>query len=228
MAKKPLTRKQLLKEPDQFITFTGRLIEFGKSNLKPILIGVGALIVMLVVIVAVNQISQRNERLASEMVEKVMATYSAALADTDAKTAYDRVKPEFESLFDQYGGKKAAILARIVYADICYRAEDADAAIAMYTHALDDFGQTGAMKNIVLSGLAHAHQLKGDRSAAIQYYSMIAEGEDPTLKSDAMFNLSCLYEADGKIEKRNAILDRMIADFPGSPYEELAKEKTRS
>jgi hypothetical protein len=34
MAKGSATRKQLLKEPDQFITFSGKLIAFGRSNLK--------------------------------------------------------------------------------------------------------------------------------------------------------------------------------------------------
>jgi hypothetical protein len=41
MAKGAATRKQLLKEPDQFITFSGKLIAFGRTHLKTILIWCG-------------------------------------------------------------------------------------------------------------------------------------------------------------------------------------------
>jgi tetratricopeptide (TPR) repeat protein len=194
MAKKPVTRKQLLKEPDQFISFSGKLIEFGRSNLKPILIGVGALFALIVIFVIINQVSASNERRASEMVEAAMAKYSAALADTDAQTAAERVKPDFEVIFAQYGNKHATQLARVVYGDISFNAGDADTAIAMYKHALDDVGQSVALKNIVVSGLAHAYQLKKEYPSAIQYFMMIVDGTDATLKRDAMFNLACLYK----------------------------------
>jgi tetratricopeptide (TPR) repeat protein len=225
MAKKPVTRKQLLKEPDQFISFSGKLIEFGRSNLKPILIGVGTLFVLVVILVIINQVSQSNERRASQMVESAMAKYSAALADTDAQTAFERIKPDFEALFAQYGNNHATQLARVMYGDISYDAGDADTAIAMYKHALDDVGQSVALKNIVVSGLAHAYQLKKEYPSAIQYFLRIAEGTDATLKRDAMFNLACLYENAGENEKRRAMLDRLLADFPGSAYEALVREE---
>ena len=226
MAKKVVTRKQLLKEPDQFISLSGKLIEYGRTHLKPILIGVGTLFALLVAFIIVNQVSQSNERRASEMVEGVMAKYAAALADTDAKTAYDRVKPDFEALFDKYGSKHATKVARVVYGDISYNAGDAETAIAVYKHALDDIGQSPALKNIVISGLAHAYQLKGANPSSIEYFSMIADGTDTTLKSDAMFNLACLYEDAGEKAKSRAMIDRLLTDFPGSPYEALVREKT--
>ena len=73
MAKGAATRKQLLKEPDQFITFSGKLIAFGQSNLKTILISTGILLALLLAVVTVQQISHRNENRASERVEKAVA-----------------------------------------------------------------------------------------------------------------------------------------------------------
>lgn len=225
MAKKALTRKQLLKEPDGFISFSGRLIEFGRQNQTRLLVAVGSLLALLLVVVAVNQVTARSARQASDMVEKTMTKYAAALADTDAQTAYDRVKPDFEALFDQHGGTPAANVARIVYGDISYAAGDAETAIVMYERALKDFEPSPALKNLVISGLAHANQLKQAYPASIQYYTMLADGDDATLKSDALFNLFCLYQQTGEAEKSRAMADRLIADFPGSPYESLISEK---
>jgi predicted negative regulator of RcsB-dependent stress response len=64
----------------------------------------------------------------------------------------------------------AAKIARIIYGDISYNAGDADTAIAMYTLALEDFNQSPALKNIVLSGLGYAFVLKEEYPRSIQLF----------------------------------------------------------
>ena len=205
MAKGAATRKQLLKEPDQFITFSGKLIAFGRSNLKTILISTGILLALLLAVVTVQQISHRNENRASERVEKAVAKYSAALQDTNPKTAYDRIKTDFDDIFNEYGSKNAAKIARIIYGDISYKAGDADTAIAMYTKALDDFNQHPALKNIVQNGLGYAFVLKEEYPQSIRYFEMISADEENTMKSGALFNLAWLYTATGEKEKGTAM-----------------------
>ena len=139
MAKGGVSRKQLLNEPDKFMTFTGKLIAYAKSHLKVILSCAAVIFVSLIIIATVSQVSRRNEVKASERVEKLVAKYSSVLQDEDAKVAYEQVKSDFNDLFDVYGSKRAVKIARIVYGDMSYSAGDADTAIAMYSHALDDF-----------------------------------------------------------------------------------------
>ncbi|MBR9988052.1 MAG: tetratricopeptide repeat protein [Desulfosarcina sp.] len=225
MAKGAATRKQLLKEPDQFITFSGKLIAFGRSNLKIILISTGILFSLLLALVTTRQISHWNENRASERVEKAVAKYSTALQDTNPQTAYDQVKTDFDDIFDQYGSKNAAKIARIIYGDISYHAGDADTAIAMYTHALDNFNQSPAVKNIVLSGLAYAFILKAEYPRSIHFFEMISADNEKTLKSGALFNLAWLYEAAGEKEKGAAMYQQLLNDFPESMYGDLVREK---
>jgi tetratricopeptide (TPR) repeat protein len=228
MAKGAATRKQLLKEPDQFITFSGKLIAFGRSNLKIILISTGILFSLLLTLVTARQLSQRNENRASELVEKAVAKYSTALQDTTPQNAYDQIKTDFADIFDKYGSKNASKIARIIYGDISYNAGDADTAIAMYTHALDDYNQSPAVKNIVLSGLGYAFILKSEYPRSIQYFEMISADKEKTLKSGALFNLAWLYEAAGEKEKGASMYRQLLADFPESMYSDLVREKVRS
>lgn len=225
MVKGAVTRKQLLKEPDQFITFSGKLIAFGRSHLKPILIGVGSVLALILIVSVAGQLSSRNENKASERVEKALAKYSAALADTDAQTAYDRVKADFEEIFDAYGSKNAAKLARILYGDISYNAGDADTAIAMYQQALEDFGQAPALKSVVLSGLGHAHLMKDALPEAIRYFEQLSAEGETAMKSEALFNLAWLYETTGATEKSKASYGQLLAEYPDSIYGSLVKEK---
>ena len=225
MAKGAATRKQLLKEPDQFITFSGKLIAFGRSNFKMILIAAGILVALLLTVATVRQVSNRNENRASELVENAVAKYSAALQDTNPKTAYDRVNTDFTHIFDKYGSKNAVKIARIIYGDISYHAADADTAIAMYAQALDDFNQSPALKNIVLSGLGHAYVLKKEFPQSIRYFEMISADKEKAMKSGALFNLAWLYEATGEKEKSTALYKQLLADFPDTMYGDLVREK---
>lgn len=228
MAKGAATRKQLLKEPDQFITFSGKLIAYGRTHLKTILICTGSILALLLVVATARQISNRNENIASERVEKAVTKYSAALQDTDSKTAYDRVKTDFKDIFENYGSKNAVKIARIIYGDISYTAEDADTAISMYTKALDDFSESPALKNIVLSGLGHAYILKNEYPQSIRYFETISTDQELTLKSGSLFNLAWLYEATGEKEKSIALYEQLLADFPDTMYGDLVREKIKS
>lgn len=225
MAKGAASRKQLLKEPDKFITFSGKLIAFGRSHLKTILISSGILVALLLAFATARQISHRNENRASEQVRKAVTTYSAALQDTDPKAAYDRVKTHFKDIFDQYGSTEAAKIARIIYGNISYDAEDADNAIVMYSQALDDFNLSSALKNILLSGLGYAFVMKKEYPKSIQYFEMISTENDNTLKSNAIYNLAWLYEITGEKEKSTAMYNQLLADFPESMYGDLVREK---
>ena len=227
MAKTAASRKQLLKEPDQFITFSGKLIAFGRSHLKTILIGLGAITVLLLIVATVSQVSHRNENLASEQIEKAMTKYTAALADTNPKAAYDQVKSDFNDVFNEYGSKKAVKIARIVYGDISYNAGDADTAVAMYTGALDDFDQSPALKNIVLSDLGYAYLLKAEYPPAIRYFEMISADKEGAMKSDSLFNLAWLYETTGEKARSVALYKELLAEFPDTMYGDLIREKTR-
>lgn len=225
MARGSALRKQLLNEPDKFMTFTGQLITYGKSHLKVILSCLAIVFISLIIIATVTQVSRRNETKASERLEKLVAKYSSVLQDEDAKSAYAQVKAEFNDLFDVYGSKRSVKIARIVYGDMSYSAGDADTAIAMYSHALDDFSQSQGLKNIILSGLGHAYLLKKEYPQSIRYFEMISSSQEKTLRGDALFNLAWLYETSGEKERSVAQYKQILADFPDTSYGELIKEK---
>lgn len=225
MAKGGVSRKQLLNEPDKFMTFTGNVVAYAKSHLKIILSCAAAVFISLIIVATVSQVARRNENKASERVEKAVAKYTSILQDKDAKAAYEQVKSDFGDIFDAYGSKQAVKIARIVYGDMSYSAGDADTAIAMYSQALDDFGDTQALKNIILSGLGHAYLLKKEYPPSIRYFEMISETQEKTLKSDALFNLAWLYETTGEKERSVAQYKRILADFPDTMYADLIREK---
>ncbi|MDL2268410.1 tetratricopeptide repeat protein [Desulfosarcina sp. OttesenSCG-928-G17] len=226
MAKDSTFRKQL-KEPDRFIRFLGELVSWGHRQMKPLLMGLVAVMVIALTWTLLHQMSARKEREASVMFEQTMAIYTKAATggQAAAKPLLEPVKTEFSTFFDNYGKTRAAELALIVYGDLCYQAGDADTAISAYGKALEKVKQDAALRNILRSGLGYAYSLKKEYTEAIRYFEMIAADSDPTLRDDSLFNLAWLYRETGDSSKHAKVVDRMLTEFPETLYAALFKEQ---
>ncbi len=145
--------------------------------------------------------------------------------DKDPVLAYQEVRTEFEQLIADFGDKPGGKMARVIFADICYDAGEADKAIALYQSALEDFTQP-FYRDQILNGLGYAYEAKKEYETALEYFGKISVGSDPVLKAEALFNMGRLYAALGNTEKSQQAYQKIIADSPQSFYAELAKERT--
>ncbi|MCG6911122.1 MAG: tetratricopeptide repeat protein [Deltaproteobacteria bacterium] len=225
MAKKRVTRKQLLREPDEFITFTGHLIRFGRRYQKEIIYATCAFFILVIALVAFRYFSNRAENTASDLLRQAMQKYETRRNDTDAAKAFVEVEPDFEHILDSYGNRHAGKMAVVVYANLCYEAGKTDKAIRLFEKALNDTGSKGEYRNLILSSLGYAYEQKEDLKAAVTYFEDIAGNDNPIAKDVALFNLGRLYEKLGEGEKSRKAFTRLISDFKDSVYYDLANEK---
>ncbi len=226
MAKrKRVTRKQLLKEPDEFLTFSRRLLLFVLENKVKIATGLGAFFAVIIVFSGIQYFSDRAEDKAFALIGQGVDKYETLLKDDGPEKAYTDVQSDFQLILDKYSEKNAGKLARIIYADICYNAGNADKAIELYDKAIQEVENDASFKNLVLSGLAYAHEAKKDYKTAIRYFETIANGNDPLMKDEAFFNLGRLYAETGEGEKSMNAFKTIVSDYTDSLYLELAKER---
>lgn len=222
MAKK-VSRKQLLKEPDEFITFTGKLIRLVSTYQKQITIILGIVVSVFLIISIVKFYTNRMENNAFTLLNQANDKYSAVLSSQDASTALKEVEKDFEYILSEYSGYQGGKIARVNYAAYCYRAGEYDKASSLYTTALKDFGKNPSYKNLILNGLGYSYKAKKDYENSVKYFEMIASSKIPILKDEALFNLSKLYLILGKKSKSIEVLSTIVSDYPESIYFELAK-----
>lgn len=225
MAKKRVTRKQLLKEPDEFMTFTGKLIQFGRQYHKELAYVACAFFIVVIAVVAFRFFSNRAENTASDLLRQAMQKYETLRNEKDADQAFVQAKPDFEYILDKYANKHAGKMAGVIYANLSYEAGETDTAIQLYENALSDTAEKGGYRNLILSSLGYAHEKKGDLAAAASYFEKIAENDIPVAKDVALFNLGRLYETLGDAEKSQAAYQRLVSEFQDSVYYELVNEK---
>ncbi|MBI5896831.1 MAG: tetratricopeptide repeat protein [Desulfobacterales bacterium] len=226
MAKKRISRKELVKEPDEFITFTGQAIRWARENTRPLMYGVCIFFGIIVLVSAYRLFSGYRQENGAALLSQTRSAYQAAVqADKDPAKVLATVKPQFERLIDEYGNWPAGRLGRVLYAHAALAGQAPDEAIVLYKRALDDFNTDPALTNSILNGLATAYIQKGDGAAAISHLERLVAGGGKALKDAALFQLGTLYKAAGQAEKSQQAYKQLSTDYPDSIYANIAKEK---
>ena len=224
MAKKRrVTRKELLKEPDEFMTFTGKLIQFAREYQKQLLYSLSAIVLIVIIISGVRLYIGYNESNASEQLEQAMSLHAESrLNNKDLNEA----KLSFQNIADKYSRYEGGKLARIMYANICYETGEFDAAISSYDKALKDFEDDPSISLFIQSSLAYAYEAKSEFQSAAEYFEKVAEAPDTFLKDEALFNLGRIYAKMGESEKSKKAFEDILSDHSDSLYIEVVKELT--
>ena len=220
--KKRVTRKELLKEPDEFMTYTGRMIGFFRKYHLQIMYGAVAFFIIIFSIAGFRYYTGWKEKKAFTSLEQVMTAYNKALGD---KSDLTDVKNSFQEVVDTYAGYAGGKMARVVFADICYQTDDFDTAISLYTEALEDFKEDALLRNFIQSSLGYAYEGKKDFKKAAFYFNEIATAKNAVMTDMALFNLARLYNAEGNKEKGIEAYKKILSDHADSLYIEIVKEK---
>jgi tetratricopeptide (TPR) repeat protein len=226
MAKKKVTRKELLNEPDEFITFSAKLLKIIATYKTQMLYAAGLMLLIGVAYSAAGYFSLRSEGKAFAALQKAMDTYQAELRKNGPEKAYKETKDDFAKIIDKYSGNRGGKIARIEFANIINNAGDADGAIKLCNKALEDFSDNQTVKNIILSNLGYAYEQKKDLQSAVKYFEMIVSESDAFLKDEALFNLGRIYAAMGNIKMSRDAYKKIVSDFAGSFYLPIAKERS--
>ena len=226
MAKqKRVTRKQLLKEPDEFITTTGRVIGWGRKYTRQLAYAAGAFLLLLVIIAGYRFFSSSAENKAFLLLDQAVGKYEAQKTDMDALVAYEGAREDFEYIINKYDNTEAGKLATVVFAGMSYDVGEAEKAIQLYQAALPYFKGDTTYQNFLWSGLGYCYEKKKDVRMAISWFEKIADGQDPVAKDVALFNMGRLYHELGDTAKSKQAYERLVAEHTDSIYYQLAMEK---
>lgn len=226
MAKKRVTRKQLLKEPDEFITTTGQLIAWAKANAKTLGIGATLFFTIILTVSIYAFVNEKRSTAAHLKLGEAVLKYQTEANAKDGAIAFSAVSGDIEALIDAYGGQPAGKMGRLFYGHMGTMANDYDKAIEYYQKALDAYGDDASLRNIIHNGLGSAYQQKGDYPNAVDHYQKIVDGAETVLKDTALFNLGKLLKQIGKAEESRQAYLRLSEEFPNSTYASIAREKS--
>lgn len=223
MAAKKLTRKQLLKEPDEFLTTSGRFFMFIVERKWHFLGLVGIIVLVAAIASGIHFVSQRSQSNAFASLAEIQATYQNELSKGDPGTAYANTQASFEALLDKYTGRQAGKIGRLVYANAAFSGGDFAKAIELFEIGLGDWSEESTNYNLALYGLGHAHKSAGNLDAALDFFSKLANGSLSVLKPEAYFYLAQIYEQKADATAQQEALRKIVSDYPDFIFVDMVK-----
>ena len=226
MAKKrKKTRKELLREPDEFMTISGKLIGFAVDHKNQLAYALGIIVVLALIISGYRFFSIRAENNASALLDKSLTKYNSIKADKKPDEVYGEVSADFLFILNKYKGKESAKLARLIYANICYNAGKYKQAIELFETALTDFMKYPVIHHQILSNLGYTYEQKEDYATAAGYFEKISAAPEPIMRDEALYHLGRLYDKLGEKEKSREAYNKILTDHQDFIYIDLVKER---
>ncbi len=226
MAQKQISRKELLKGPDEFMTFSTRAAEFINSHMQQLrYVGYAVVAIVIAYFAAylwmgsVNKMGQTAYNTAADDMGTWMMKPDPDIA------AIKQSEELFAEVIDNQGMSKAARLALPLSAYIKYHEKDYPAAITQYRKFLDEFSGDAQYEALARLALASCYEAGGDVKAAIEALNpMVAEISSP-FRETAMWNLARLHGLDKSPDKAEEMLRKFIEEYEGSSYSAMAKAR---
>ncbi|MEW6187663.1 MAG: tetratricopeptide repeat protein [Thermodesulfobacteriota bacterium] len=212
--KKKISKKELLKKPDEFITFSNRAFNWIKDHTRMTIAVVSGVILVVVFFFGLTTYQKRQDRLGHEK-------YFSALENGNP----DQKLKKLEEVIGNYPRTKAAQTARVNLADLYYQKKDFPRAISAYQSALEKGKFSGDIKTLILGNLAYAYEQKGDLQQAVSVFSRISQEKESVIQEDSLLNLGRVYLKMGKKNEAKATYQNFIKTFPKSPYLTMVKDK---
>jgi tetratricopeptide (TPR) repeat protein len=210
---KKISRKELLKKPDEFITLSTRTLNWVKDNLQKVIWVGSGIILLSILYFGYSAYQNRQERLAHE-------SYFSSLEGTDSEQKLKKL----EQLIRDYPRTNAAYAARVTTGHLYYQKKDFSQAVSAYQSALIKGKFPPAFKNLILENLAYAYEQKGDLQMAAKTFSEIGQGTDNLLKEDALLSLARVYQKMGKKAEAKTAYQDFLKSFPNSIYSPMVKD----
>jgi tetratricopeptide (TPR) repeat protein len=222
MAKK-ISRKELLKGTDEFLTFSGKAVNFMTTHQRELKYA-GVVIAILVVaylgITTYLRYVNKNGQNAYNTAYQTLTKEMKPDANPDNLLKSEEL---FNKVTDDYGLSKVAELALPQIAYLKFLDKKYDDAIGLYQKFLDKVAGNTEYELMTNLALAACYEAKGDLKSATEILVPIIEIPDSSFSEPAMLSLARLYRLDNKPEKAREVLNKFVEQHGDSPLLPFAK-----
>ena len=222
---KKTTRKELLKEPDRFITTTGKLIAFGRQYRTHIIVGFLAVIVAAAAVSGYQYLSRKKEARAAVLLEQTRRSYADAMGYADPETALEQIRSDYNEISGTYSDTRAGVYAQVFFGDALYNAGEYAKAAETYEKAFSELSGEPVLRRLVQRNLAYALEgLKKYAEAAGKFHE-IADAPQAVMPDEALYNAGRMEEAAGDTAGAKKTYEKLLAEYSDSIFAGVVRDK---
>jgi predicted negative regulator of RcsB-dependent stress response len=212
--KKSISRKELLKKPDEFITTSNKIANWVTAHYQKV-IWMGAVVVLGAgAFFGYRAYDAHQEKQGRE-------AYFTALESSEIP---QRIK-KLSSVTADYSGTQGAQKAWISLGHLYYQQKDFTRALTAYRSALSQGKLPPEFQSLINESLAYVLEEKGDLKGAADAFSQLLKGSDPLLKENANLNLARVQVKLGQTKEAKSTYQAFLKSFPDSIYAPLVRDR---
>lgn len=206
-AKGRLTRKELLKKPDEFVTLTQQVINYFEKN-RMMVLGVAGAVAVSVVLVGIFYLWRDSNRQQAMLLEQEGNRFFTSRTMRGV-TGMEQIKPaeeikraldKYKAVVANYPGSRNADRALVYIGDCYFRLNQIGDAERYYLEYLEKYPQRGFFTMLVKQSLGYVYEVKGDYNKAIQYFTAASQNLPEQEQLRAFIDVARCYEEMGKYD----------------------------
>ncbi len=229
MPKQKVTRKQLLKEPDEFLSTSVRVYGLLKQYSGWVTAGILAIFVAGVGVWGWGIYQDRREGQAMAVHAEAYQMFRKAadqFGEAASRDQMDKAVERFQSVIQRFDGTQAAWLAHLYRGHGCYALGRYDEAIHDYEAALNGAARGAEeIRALAMEGLGYTRMAKGDPEGGLSAFQRLKEHGGLAFQRTAKWNMARCYERLGKIQEAVELYKELERSLPNPVQRELAKSK---
>jgi predicted negative regulator of RcsB-dependent stress response len=214
-ATKRLRRKDL-REPDEFLTLTGRLVDWSRQNAQMLAIAGGALVVLVIVLGVWSWVQQSRQTRASR------AFYAAD--ELYRREQWQEAESSFELLASDLPGTPYGRLARLYAGRAALRAGRNAEAVESLRQFLANPIDDRAMEQLARMNLGSALVAQGDVEGGRGELERALAIDGPA-RGEVTIELARAEESAGNRERALELYQSYLADDPNAVARDLARAR---
>lgn len=227
MAEKKLTRKELLKEPDEFLTITGRVIRYTRE--RPRRVAAGCALVVIVVLAAAGfYYHQKNREVRShELFDQMSREYEVAAQSPTQPTPQklDELLAEFDSLTREYSSLPAGEMALLYSGHVLYMKQDYKGALERYARMQSTNLVKSGLGSLVLYHIAMTQLALKEYDKAVMLFDQLSKDSNSPYRREAYGAVARAYELMGKNKEAVQAYRQYLKMFPEAPDAAFVKAR---
>lgn len=223
MAKK-ITRKELLKEEDEFLTLSGRAALFVSRHAKLFKTSGMVIAAVLLVYLGVTTYLGYVNRKGQEVYNKAFHMLTKA-GNPGAEEQKEEKEAEalFQEVMADYGQSRVSRLAPAQLAFLKFREKAYDEAIPLYKAFAESIPGHSPYRSLARLGLAACYEAKEEFASAIEILQKLLGEGGSLFREQAMFSLARVYRLAKQEGKSREVLEKFLEEFESSPFVPIAK-----
>lgn len=225
MAKKKLTRKELLKSPDEFLTLSNRAFNFFNAHTRELKYAGVAVGVILVAYLAVYGYMRHINNSGQEAYNMAYSILSEGNESDPSPEKLKEAEELFKKVVDDYGMSKAARLALPQIGHVKFVEEKYDEALPFYRRFAEEVSGEKAYETLSSLALAACHEAKGDLKKAILILNSIVDDQGNMFRETAMVSLERVLRIDNQPGKADEVARKFVQEYKSSPFLPMIKAR---